>query len=468
MAAVLQGQNGLVTLNSTTLIIGRSADSQLIVNDVKVSAHHAEIRPDGAGYSITDLGSANGTFVNEQRLQPYVARPLTTGDRIRIGDTVFTYNVITPTEANMYAPTIAAGPNEYVHTAYGQNLQDSYAPPPPPPYAPPYQQSYTPVPPSNPLMPPVPVQPTPLPPQPTPPQSKKFPKVLIIALVVLVVLGAGGGIALFSLLNRPQPVISVSSQYHVGGIPADSTTGVGFHISGQKFSTNSSITFLLDGTPVPGTATSDASGNLNTNLTVTDAWSLGKHILTARDASNYVTQSGIAVVIVQPGVANTPGPNGAPPDDKSFQLVITIQHHDVNNNQQFNPLQQTLIITGQPDPAGGTVCQSTDNDQTQTYDGTLNNGTINYHETYSETCSGTYKGGKLTYTQTVTSDQYSLSNGDTCSASTPYTYEQLNGTFTSASSISGTFSLGTIKASCTNGDTLTFDAESGTWSGQVQ
>ena len=81
-----------------------------------------------------------------------------------------------------------------------------------------------------------------------------------------------------------------------------------------------------------------------------------------------------------------------------------------------------------------------DNGQPQTYDGTLNGGSISYHETYVQTCSGIYRGGKLSYTQTVTSDRFSLSNGESCAVNSPYTYEQLEGTFTATNSISGNYS----------------------------
>src|SRR5579884_1505767 len=91
MEAALQGPFGKTTLSSGVLTIGSSPDNQLVVNDPKVSAHHAEVRPDVQGYSVVDLGSMHGTFVNGQRLDwnaPYVLNP---GDSITIGDTTFSY-----------------------------------------------------------------------------------------------------------------------------------------------------------------------------------------------------------------------------------------------------------------------------------------------------------------------------------------------------------------------------------------
>ena len=80
------------TLLSTTVTIGRSRDNQLVVDDPQVSSHHAEICPTGQGYVIADLNSANGTFVNGQRLVGNSPRPLYSNDKIGIGNTTFVYN----------------------------------------------------------------------------------------------------------------------------------------------------------------------------------------------------------------------------------------------------------------------------------------------------------------------------------------------------------------------------------------
>ncbi|HET8842518.1 MAG TPA: FHA domain-containing protein, partial [Ktedonobacteraceae bacterium] len=110
--------------------------------------------------------------------------------------------------------------------------------------------------------------------QPTPPKRSGV-KVLIIILVILLVLGAGGGGAAY-FLTRPQPTINVTSSYTAGSTPAGAS-GTELNVSGQKFSGNSEITFLLDGNPVSGLATghSDGNGALTTTLKVTDAWQVG-------------------------------------------------------------------------------------------------------------------------------------------------------------------------------------------------
>ncbi len=87
MEAVLQGLTGHTVLGPAVLTIGRAPDNQLVLNDTKASSHHAEISQasDGQSYSIIDLGSTNGTFVNEQHIDQNVARSLNAGDTVRIG-----------------------------------------------------------------------------------------------------------------------------------------------------------------------------------------------------------------------------------------------------------------------------------------------------------------------------------------------------------------------------------------------
>ena len=93
MEAVLNGVKGPINLSSSVLTIGRIPGSDILMDDPQSSGRHAEIRPEGQGYSIIDLGSRNGTYVNEQKLFPNISRLLYSGDKIRIGTTSFTYQV---------------------------------------------------------------------------------------------------------------------------------------------------------------------------------------------------------------------------------------------------------------------------------------------------------------------------------------------------------------------------------------
>ncbi len=126
----------------------------------------------------------------------------------------------------------------------------------------------------------------------------------ILLFVVAAVVALGGiGISAFLYLHPPlQPAITVTSDYKVGSTPAGAV-GTVFHVSGQQFSNSSNVTFLLDGTPIsnPRIVQTDASGNIKTDLAVTEAWTAGQHTLTAKDAQNNVTKAGMNVVIVPQG-----------------------------------------------------------------------------------------------------------------------------------------------------------------------
>jgi len=53
--------------------------------DESVSRQHAELRWIGDGYSIVDLGSTNGTWVNGKRIEPDQPLRLKDGDRVAVG-----------------------------------------------------------------------------------------------------------------------------------------------------------------------------------------------------------------------------------------------------------------------------------------------------------------------------------------------------------------------------------------------
>jgi hypothetical protein len=86
------GVGAPVELRDRSYTIGRAASSDIVVADEKVSSRHAQLVPDVLGFRLRDLGSTNGTFVNEQRLAG--ERVLRGGEAIRVGDTAFVYEAV--------------------------------------------------------------------------------------------------------------------------------------------------------------------------------------------------------------------------------------------------------------------------------------------------------------------------------------------------------------------------------------
>ena len=63
-------------------LIGRSPECDVFLDDVTVSRRHAELTREGGAFTIRDLGSLNGTFVNKRRIESSV---LEDDDEVQIG-----------------------------------------------------------------------------------------------------------------------------------------------------------------------------------------------------------------------------------------------------------------------------------------------------------------------------------------------------------------------------------------------
>ena len=69
-------------LDQSVTTAGRHPDSDIFLDDVTVSRRHAEFRREGSGYTVHDVGSLNGTYVNRE---PIDATSLSGGDEVQIG-----------------------------------------------------------------------------------------------------------------------------------------------------------------------------------------------------------------------------------------------------------------------------------------------------------------------------------------------------------------------------------------------
>ena len=72
-------------LDSETVSVGRHPDSDIFLDDISVSRRHGVFARSGSGggYTVTDLGSLNGTYVNRDRIDSEIA--LSGGDEVQIG-----------------------------------------------------------------------------------------------------------------------------------------------------------------------------------------------------------------------------------------------------------------------------------------------------------------------------------------------------------------------------------------------
>jgi pSer/pThr/pTyr-binding forkhead associated (FHA) protein len=79
------------TLSPRRTLIGRKTDCDIRIPLTEVSRHHVELVVEGSKVVLRDLGSANGTFVNNKRIEKSTA--LAAGDHVVIGPVVFTLQV---------------------------------------------------------------------------------------------------------------------------------------------------------------------------------------------------------------------------------------------------------------------------------------------------------------------------------------------------------------------------------------
>jgi len=69
-------------LDSDLTLVGRHPDSDIFLDDVTVSRRHAEFYRSGNRFTVRDVGSLNGTYVNRERIEE---TDLTGGDEVQVG-----------------------------------------------------------------------------------------------------------------------------------------------------------------------------------------------------------------------------------------------------------------------------------------------------------------------------------------------------------------------------------------------
>lgn len=98
-------------LLKTEVTLGRDINNEIVINDAEISRKHCRLKIVGNGYVIEDLGSTNGTWVDEQRISGQYQ--LSHGDTIRMGDNIsLTYEVVGYDADATVASSSAAPPSE--------------------------------------------------------------------------------------------------------------------------------------------------------------------------------------------------------------------------------------------------------------------------------------------------------------------------------------------------------------------
>lgn len=83
-----QGSKHTYELDDGEISIGRASSNEIVLNDTNASREHARLVKRDADWWIVDMGSTNGTLVNESLIKE---RRLTSGDRVKIGSTEFEF-----------------------------------------------------------------------------------------------------------------------------------------------------------------------------------------------------------------------------------------------------------------------------------------------------------------------------------------------------------------------------------------
>jgi hypothetical protein len=89
--ARLRAEGRTIVVGPAGAVLGRSRDSDVVLDDPNVSRHHAEVRPSGGSWIVNDLGSTNGIKVNGRRIRgPESLKP---GDEIELGTSRVTFDL---------------------------------------------------------------------------------------------------------------------------------------------------------------------------------------------------------------------------------------------------------------------------------------------------------------------------------------------------------------------------------------
>src|SRR5512141_1168571 len=90
-------------------MVGRDPSCEIVVTDGSVSRRHARLERRGTAWWVVDQGSANGTYLNSQRIAEQAIRP---GQELRFGALAFRADIVEDAEAPAATPMLGDHPAE--------------------------------------------------------------------------------------------------------------------------------------------------------------------------------------------------------------------------------------------------------------------------------------------------------------------------------------------------------------------
>jgi hypothetical protein len=109
MATLRDLESGAVRPLAARVLVGRSGSCALRLDQRQVSGEHATLMWSGSRWSVRDLGSRNGTFVDGERVEPGTARELTAGAKLGFGTVEPTHELVDDGPPSALARDLASG-----------------------------------------------------------------------------------------------------------------------------------------------------------------------------------------------------------------------------------------------------------------------------------------------------------------------------------------------------------------------
>jgi diguanylate cyclase (GGDEF)-like protein len=107
-------------LDTSPTKVGRGADNEIVLDGDSVSRRHAQFERKGESWNVSDVGSTNGTYCNDEQIAGQVM--LRNGDRVKVGPTIFKFLSGADVEAQyheeIYRLTIMDGLTQIYNARY--------------------------------------------------------------------------------------------------------------------------------------------------------------------------------------------------------------------------------------------------------------------------------------------------------------------------------------------------------------